>query len=63
MQDIKFHAVLSEQGNRFHYLIKGTMTTFIMAIDIVQLAWSVQAKTDQKIVLLEENRPFIVERL
>ena len=60
-QDVDVHPAPAQGFPTAHDLIKAPGTALVDAVGVVHFLWAVYAETDEKVVLLEERAPFIVQ--
>lgn len=61
-QYVEFDFMLAQVRPALHYFVEGTLLAAIESVSVVNLAWTVDAQADEKIVFLEEGAPFIIEK-
>ena len=61
-QDVELDSVLAQKPPALHHFVEGALLASVDAVGVVDLAWAVHAQPDQKIVLLEERAPFIIQK-
>jgi hypothetical protein len=54
--------MLAEHAPTTHNLIKGAASTAIKPVSVVQFTRAINAKADQKVVLLEKDAPIIIKQ-
>ena len=60
-QNVDVHPAPAQGFPTAHDLIEAPGTALIDAVSVVHFLWAVYAETDEKVVLLEERAPFIVQ--
>ena len=60
-QDVALHPMLLQQFPAAHHLVERALAALIHPIAIMQFARSVDAQPHQKIVLLEERAPLVIQ--
>src|SRR5216683_281349 len=61
-QDVEFDSVLAQVPPALHNFVESALLAAVDPIRVVELAWTVNAQADQKIVFLEEDAPLIIEK-
>jgi hypothetical protein len=54
--------VFAQESPPLHDAVEGAPIRSVNAIMIVKFAWSIDAKADKKIVLLEKGAPLVIEK-
>src|SRR5437763_16900794 len=58
---IELHRVLLQQTDTAHHFLKSRLATFIYAITVVELLWSIDRETDQEAIFGQNITPAIIE--
>ena len=61
-EDVEFHLVFLEQSGSRQDPIEGPMASLVFAVDVVKLLGAIEAQADQKVVLVKELAPLVVEK-
>ena len=61
-EDVELHLVLLEQPDRGDHLVENRAAPPVSPIGVVQLAGSIQAQPDQKLLVVQELAPLVVQK-
>lgn len=61
-EDIEFDTMLAEMLPAQHYPVKRALLGAVEAVGVVEFTWAVDAQADQKVVLLEERAPLVIQK-
>ena len=58
---VEFDSVVAQVPPALHNLVKGTLFSTVEPVRVVELAWSIDTQTNQKVVFFEKSAPVIIE--
>src|SRR5580698_2711790 len=61
-QDVELDAVLLQVCPPLHDAVECTFLAAVQPVGVVQFTWTVNAQADQKIVFLEKEAPFVIQK-
>src|SRR5271169_2854325 len=61
-QDVELDSVLAKHAPAVHHLVECASLAAVQSVGVMDLARSINAQPNQKIVLFEERAPFIIEK-